>query len=118
MRFLLLAFLIRFGLNKNAERLALYAADGSAVAAVSIKYGLFLNSLIQFIIVAFAIFLVVNIGVGSFMDPILVGRHLRLSPIIVLVSLLLQGWTIKPMAQWLGLIVPPRIGPVERVGLE
>lgn len=38
--------------------------------------------------------------------------------IIVLTSLLIQGWTIKPMAQWLGLIVPPRIGPVERVGLE
>ena len=38
--------------------------------------------------------------------------------IIVLTSLLVQGWTIRPMAQWLGLIVPPRIGPVERVGLE
>lgn len=38
--------------------------------------------------------------------------------LIVLTSLLIQGWTIKPMAQWLGLIVPPRIGPVERVGLE
>ena len=29
--------------------------------------------------------------------------------IIVMVSLLLQGWTIKPMAQKLGLIIPPRI---------
>jgi potassium/hydrogen antiporter len=38
--------------------------------------------------------------------------------IIVLTSLLIQGWTIRPMAQWLDLIVPPRIGPVERVGLE
>ncbi|ADZ69326.1 Putative transmembrane cell volume regulation protein A [Polymorphum gilvum SL003B-26A1] len=38
--------------------------------------------------------------------------------IIVLTSLLLQGWTIRPMARWLGLIVPVRIGPVERVGLE
>lgn len=38
--------------------------------------------------------------------------------IIVLTSLLLQGWTIRPMARWLGLIVPARIGPVERVGLE
>ncbi|WP_412033104.1 potassium/proton antiporter [Nitratireductor aquimarinus] len=38
--------------------------------------------------------------------------------IIVLTSLLLQGWTIRPMARWLGLIVPPRIGPVSRVGLE
>lgn len=38
--------------------------------------------------------------------------------IVVLTSLLLQGWTIRPMAQQLGLIVPPRIGPVERVELE
>lgn len=38
--------------------------------------------------------------------------------IIVLTSLLVQGWTIRPMAQWLNLIVPQRIGPVERVGLE
>ena len=28
--------------------------------------------------------------------------------IMVLTSLLLQGWTIRPMARWLGLVVPPR----------
>ncbi|WP_137388135.1 potassium/proton antiporter [Rhodoligotrophos defluvii] len=38
--------------------------------------------------------------------------------IIVLTSLLVQGWTIRPMARWLGLIIPPRIGPVERVALD
>lgn len=38
--------------------------------------------------------------------------------IIVLSSLLVQGWTIRPLARWLGLIVPPRIGPVDRVELE
>ncbi len=38
--------------------------------------------------------------------------------IIVLVSLLLQGWTIGILARWLGLIVPARIGPVEKVELE
>ncbi|MGE0847305.1 MAG: potassium/proton antiporter [Flavobacteriaceae bacterium] len=38
--------------------------------------------------------------------------------IVVLVSLVLQGWTIGPMAHWLGVVVPARIGPVERVGLE
>jgi len=38
--------------------------------------------------------------------------------IIVLTSLLLQGWTIRPTARWLGLIVPPRIGPVSRLGLD
>jgi cell volume regulation protein A len=38
--------------------------------------------------------------------------------IVVLTSLLIQGWTIGPMAKWLGLIVPPRMGPVEKVELE
>ncbi len=38
--------------------------------------------------------------------------------IVVLVSLLVQGWTIRPMARWLKLIVPPTIGPLIRVELE
>ncbi|MGF7177116.1 potassium/proton antiporter [Azospirillum doebereinerae] len=38
--------------------------------------------------------------------------------IVVVVSLLLQGWTIGAMARGLKLIVPPRRGPVERVELE
>ena len=38
--------------------------------------------------------------------------------IIVLVSLLVQGWTIRPMAKRLGLIIPPTLGPVEKVELE
>lgn len=38
--------------------------------------------------------------------------------IMVLTSLLVQGWTIGPMAKWLGLVVPPQIGPVDRVELD
>ncbi len=38
--------------------------------------------------------------------------------IIVLVSLLIQGWTIAPVARFLGLRVPPRHGPVDRIELE
>ncbi|CAG1001857.1 MAG: potassium/proton antiporter [Rhizobiaceae bacterium] len=38
--------------------------------------------------------------------------------IVVLVSLLVQGWTIGPLARRLGLIVPPRIGPLDKVELE
>lgn len=37
---------------------------------------------------------------------------------VVIASLLVQGWTIGPMARWLRLIVPPRTGPVDRVELE
>lgn len=38
--------------------------------------------------------------------------------IVVLVSLLLQGSTIAPVARRLGLIVPKAIGPVEKIELE
>lgn len=38
--------------------------------------------------------------------------------IVVLVSLIVQGWTIRPMARWLRLIVPPTVGPLDRVELE
>ncbi|GGE94235.1 potassium/proton antiporter [Stappia taiwanensis] len=38
--------------------------------------------------------------------------------LIVLTSLVLQGWTIRPLALWLRLIVPPRMGPVDRIELE
>ena len=38
--------------------------------------------------------------------------------LVVLMSLLVQGWTIRPLARGLRLIVPPRAGPVDRVDLE
>lgn len=38
--------------------------------------------------------------------------------IIVLTSLVVQGWTVRPMARRLGLIVPPRHGVVERFELD
>ncbi len=38
------------------------------------------------------VYLAVNISVGNFLDPFLVGRKLRLSPVILLVSLLFWGW--------------------------
>ena len=38
--------------------------------------------------------------------------------VVVLASLLVQGWSIAPMARFLGLVVPPRRGPVDRIQLE
>ncbi|MCR5856856.1 potassium/proton antiporter [Mesorhizobium sp. J428] len=47
------------------------------------------------------------------------GRALfNIAFIIVLVSLLVQGWTIGPVARRLGLIIPPRSGPLDKVELE
>ncbi|MBY0431457.1 MAG: cation:proton antiporter, partial [Rhodospirillales bacterium] len=38
--------------------------------------------------------------------------------LIVVISLGIQGWTVRPLAHRLGLIVPRRTGPVERLELE
>jgi cell volume regulation protein A len=38
--------------------------------------------------------------------------------LMVLASLVLQGWTLGAAARWLGMVVPPRRGPLERVDLE
>lgn len=38
--------------------------------------------------------------------------------IMVLISLLVQGWTVAPVARWLGQMVPRRMGALERVEME
>ncbi len=67
---------------------------GSVIAAVPA----ILVALLQFgpgrAIGLTVIYLAVNIVFGNFADPILIGRQLRLSPIIVLMSLVFWGWTL------------------------
>ena len=47
------------------------------------------------------------------------GRLLfNLAFIVVFVSLVVQGWTLRPVARRLGLVVPPAIGPLDRSELE
>lgn len=46
------------------------------------------------------------------------GELFNIAFIIVLVSLVVQGWSIRPAARLAGLVVPQTIGPVERVALE
>lgn len=47
------------------------------------------------------------------------GRSLfNIAFIVVLVSLIVQGWTVGPLARRLGLVLPPRIGPLDKVELE
>lgn len=53
--------LLTGGIDFSAQKLVLKAADAASKSAeVSIQYGLFLNTLIQFIIIGFAIFTVVK----------------------------------------------------------
>ena len=47
------------------------------------------------------LYLAVNVIIGSIADPILVGRTLRISPIIVLISLMFWGWVWGPVGMFL-----------------
>lgn len=38
--------------------------------------------------------------------------------LVVVASLLVQGWTVRPLARWLGLIVPEKAGPVDRMEVD
>lgn len=60
------------------------------------------------------LYLAVNVIVGSIADPILVGRTLRISPIIVLISLMFWGWVWGPVGMFLS--VPLTI--ILRIALE
>ncbi|MBI3897034.1 MAG: potassium/proton antiporter [Gammaproteobacteria bacterium] len=55
--------------------------------------------------------------------PLLVGLdnarlYFNIAFFVVLVSLLVQGWTVAPVARWLNLQVPGSRGAVQRVNLE
>ncbi|RFC64383.1 potassium/proton antiporter [Fulvimarina endophytica] len=46
------------------------------------------------------------------------GQFFNIAFVIVLTSLLLQGWTLASVSRWLKLTVPKRIGPIEKYELE
>ncbi|MCC8932423.1 potassium/proton antiporter [Rhizobium sp. 'Codium 1'] len=46
------------------------------------------------------------------------GTFFNTAFIVVMISLVLQGWTIKPLAKRLGLIIPRRIGAIDKVELD
>ena len=66
---------------------------GSIIAAVPAVLVALLQLGAQRSVALAMVYLVVNILLGNIADPILIGRHLRLSPIVVLVSLVFWGWT-------------------------
>lgn len=60
------------------------------------------------------VYLAVNVTLGNVIDPILIGRQLRLAPLVVLVSLVFWGWTWGPIGAFLA--VPLTIAL--RIGME
>jgi len=67
---------------------------GSIVVAVGIS----LSALVQFwpdpapIIIVLIIVLAVNVVLGYFLDPKIIGDHVGISPLMIMVSLLIWGW--------------------------
>ena len=67
---------------------------GSIVAGVGISF----FALVQFwpapgpVILVIAIVLAANLVIGNFLDPRIIGKHVGLSPLMVLLSLLIWGW--------------------------
>jgi len=53
------------------------------------------------ILLVVGLYLVVNISIGSIMEPRLLGRTLGLSPVVVLISLLIWGWVFGPIGMLL-----------------
>lgn len=47
------------------------------------------------------VYLGVNVAIGNFLDPIVIGRQLRLSPIVILLSLVFWGWTFGVVGAFL-----------------
>lgn len=78
--------LLAFGLNFIPN-------IGSIIAAIPAVAVALLQLGVQHAIALAVIYLVVNILLGNILDPILIGRQLRLSPIVILVSLVFWGWT-------------------------
>jgi predicted PurR-regulated permease PerM len=74
---------------------------GSIIAAVPAV----LLALVQFGIMKsfFAVggYMVVNIGIGSIIEPRIMGRGLGLSPLVVFLSLVFWGWVLGPVGMLL-----------------
>jgi predicted PurR-regulated permease PerM len=66
---------------------------GSIIAAIPAMAVSLLQLGVQHSLALGAVYLGVNTLLGNIADPILIGRQLRLSPIVILVSLVFWGWT-------------------------
>ena len=74
---------------------------GSFIAAIPALLVAVVSNDVLHILLVLGLYLVVNISIGSIMEPRLLGRTLGLSPVIVLISLLVWGWVFGPIGMLL-----------------
>jgi predicted PurR-regulated permease PerM len=76
-------------------------AIGSIIAAVpAVLWALVQLGLSSALLTALA-YLVVNIIIGNFLDPRIIGKKLGLSPLVVIISLIFWGWVLGPVGMLL-----------------
>jgi predicted PurR-regulated permease PerM len=76
-------------------------AIGSIIAAVpAVLWALIQLGLGSALLTALA-YLVVNVVIGNFLDPRIIGKKLGLSPLVVIISLIFWGWVLGPIGMLL-----------------
>jgi predicted PurR-regulated permease PerM len=76
-------------------------AIGSIIAAVpAVLWALIQLGLTSAVLTVLA-YLVVNIVIGNFLDPRIIGKKLGLSPLVVIISLIFWGWVLGPVGMLL-----------------
>jgi predicted PurR-regulated permease PerM len=99
----LIAFLLNF-----------VPAIGSVMAAIPpVALALVDNSLQTALFVAM-IYLGVNISIGNFLEPRVMGDGMGLSPLIVVTSLIFWGWVLGPV----GMVLAVPLTVILRIGLD
>lgn len=78
---------------------------GSIVAAVPAILIAVLGLGVTEAMMTLALYVVVNVIIGSVIEPRFLGQTLGLSPVIVLVSLLLWGWVFGPVGMLLSILL-------------
>jgi len=87
---------------------------GSIIAAIPATLLALLQHGIGGALATMVIFIVVNMTIGSFLEPRIMGKRMNLSPLVVFVSLLLWGWLWGPV----GMLLSVPLTMVTRILLD
>lgn len=87
---------------------------GSIIAAVPATLLALLQLGVGGALATAVIFIIVNMTIGSFLEPRIMGKRMNLSPLVVFVSLLLWGWLWGPV----GMLLSVPLTMVTRILLD